>query len=108
MKAFDTIKKLVSRETLLSHPNFNKSFVIHTVASISQLGAVISQDDKPITYYSRNLNSAQVNNTTSKRELLSLVETLNEFSNILLGQQIKVYIHHKNLHINQHRMSHAM
>ena len=28
-KAFDTIKKLVSRETILSYPNFNKSFVIY-------------------------------------------------------------------------------
>ena len=54
-------KKLVSRETLLSYPNFNESFVIHMDASKLQLGAVISQDDKPIAFYSRKLNSAQVN-----------------------------------------------
>ena len=29
-KGFDIIKKLVSRETLPSYPNFNKPFVIHT------------------------------------------------------------------------------
>ena len=96
-KAFDTIKKVVSRETLLSYPNFNKPFVIHTDASKLQLGAVISQDDKPIAFYSRKLNSAQVNYTTTERELLSIVETLKEFRNILLGQQIKVYTDHKNL-----------
>ena len=96
-KAFDTIKRLVSRETLLSYPNFNKPFVIHTDASKLQLGAVISQDDKPIAFYSIKLNSAQVNYTTTERELLSIVETLKEFRNILLGQQIKVYTDHKNL-----------
>ena len=32
-KAFDIIKKLVSRETLLSYQHFNKPFVIHTDAS---------------------------------------------------------------------------
>ena len=32
-KAFNTIKKLVSRKTLLSYPNFNKHFVIHMDAS---------------------------------------------------------------------------
>ena len=32
-KPFDTVKKLVSRETLLSYPNFNKTFVIHMEAS---------------------------------------------------------------------------
>ena len=84
-KAFDTIKKLVSRETLLSYPFFNRSSVIHTDASKLQLGAVISQDDKPFIFYSRNLNSAQVNYTTTEHKLLSIVETLKEFRNILLG-----------------------
>jgi len=118
-EAFDKIKKLVSRETLLSYPDFNKPFEIHTDASkvqlgavISQnnycpklhtdaskvqLGAVISQNNKPIAFYIRKLNPAQVNYTTTERELLSIVETLKEFRNILLGQQIKVYTGHQNL-----------
>ena len=96
-KAFDTIKKIVSRETLLAYPNFNKPFDIHTDASKSQLGAVISQNNQPVAFYSRKLNPAQVNYTTTERELLSIVETLKEFRNILLGQQIRVYTDHKNL-----------
>ena len=32
-KAFDKMKKLVSRETLLSYPNFNEPFVINTNAT---------------------------------------------------------------------------
>ena len=96
-QAFDTIKKLVARQTLLSYPNFNEPFEIHTDASKLQLGAVISQKGKPIAFYSRKLNPAQVNYTTTERELLSIVETLKEFRNILLGQQIKVYTDHKNL-----------
>ena len=54
-KAFDTFKKLVSRESLLFYPNFHKSFVIHTNASKLQLGAVIIRGDKPIACYSRKL-----------------------------------------------------
>ena len=96
-QAFDTIKKLVARKTLLSYPNFNEPFDIHTDASKLQLGAVISQEGKPIAFYSRKLNPAQVNYTTTERELLSIVETLKEFRNILLGQRIKVYTDHKNL-----------
>ena len=52
-EAFDTIKKLVSKETLLSYPYFNEPYVIYTDASKLQLGAVISQDDKLIAFYSR-------------------------------------------------------
>ena len=55
-KAIDTIKKFVSRETLLSYQKFNKSFVIHMDASKLQLGAVINQDDEHIAFYSRKLN----------------------------------------------------
>ena len=87
--AFDTIKRIVSQETLLRHPNFNKPFEVHTDTSKNQLGAVISQEGHPIAFYSRKLNSTQLNYTTTERELLAIVETLKEFRNILLGQEIK-------------------
>ena len=96
-KAFETMKRIISRETLLAYPDFTKPFIIHTDASHTQLGAVISQDNRPIAFYSRKLNPAQTRYTTTERELLSIVETLKEFRNILLGQRIKVYTDHQNL-----------
>jgi hypothetical protein len=95
--AFEKMKHIISRETLLFYPDFTKPFVIHTDASHTQLGAVISQNDKPIAFYSRKLNPAQTRYTTTERELLSIVETLKEFRNILLSQRIQVYTDHKNL-----------
>merc|ERR1712016_45423 len=95
-KAFNDIKKIVSRDVLLAYPDFNETFDIHTDASKVQLGAVISQNGKPIAFYSRKLNPAQTRYTTTERELLAIVETLKEFRNILLGQKIKVYTDHQN------------
>ena len=57
-KAFEAVKKVISRETLLAFPDFNQAFEIHTDASHTQLGAVISQQNKPIAFYSRKLNPA--------------------------------------------------
>ena len=82
---------------MLAFPDFSKPFVIHTDASHTQLGAVISQDNKPIAFYSRKLNDVQTRYTTTERELLSIVKTLKEFQNILLGYPIVVYTDHKNL-----------
>ena len=96
-KAFDTMKRIISKETLLTYPDFNKPFEIHTDASHTQLGAVLSQNKRPIAFYSRKLNPAQTRYTTTERELLAIVETLKEFRNILLGQRIIIYTDHKNL-----------
>ena len=58
-EAFHQIKKMVCQQTLLTYPNWDKPFQIHTNASDYQLGAVISQEGKPITFFSRKLNSAK-------------------------------------------------
>jgi len=100
-------KRVIAKETLLAHPNFNKPFQIHTDASHYQLGAAVSQEGKPIAFYSHKLKPAQTRYTTMERELLSVVETLKEYRNILLGQQIEVFTDHKNpvyKHFNTERV----
>ena len=57
--AFETMKNIMSKETLLIYPNFNALFEIYTDESDKQLGAVISQKGLPIAFYSRKLNLAQ-------------------------------------------------
>jgi len=82
---------------MLAYPQFDQPFIIHTDASHTQLGAVISQNDKPIAFYSQKLTPTQTCYTTTERELLAIVETLKEFKNILLGQEIIIYTDHQNL-----------
>ena len=77
-QAFDNVKKLIAKEVMLSFPDFNQPFEIHTDASQVQLGGVISQNGKPIAFFSRKLKDAQTRYTTTERELLAIVETLKE------------------------------
>ena len=75
-QAFQAVKKLISQDTMLSYPDWTRPFIIHTDASDKQIGAVISQNDKPIAFFSRKFNSAQRNYTTTEKELLAIVECL--------------------------------
>jgi RNase H-like domain found in reverse transcriptase len=68
--AFDDMKRLiVKKKTLLTYPNFKKPFEIHTDANKVQLSAGISQEGRPVAFYSRKLNLAQTRYTTTEREL---------------------------------------
>jgi hypothetical protein len=96
-KSFYEIKQKVSQETLLPFPDFEKEFHVYTDASNKQLGAVIMQEGKPLAFCSRKLNSAQTRYTTGEKELLSIVETLKEFRDILLGQQVIVHTDRLNM-----------
>ena len=96
-EASNKMKEIIGWETMLAYSDFIKEFVIHTDASHTQLGAVISQDNRPIAFYSRKLKPEQQRYTTTERELLRIVKTLKEFCNILLGQKIVVHTDRKNL-----------
>jgi hypothetical protein len=81
----------------LAYPDFSKVFEIYTDASSKQLGAVITQDNRPIAFFSWKLFNAQCKYSITKIELLAKVETLKEFKGMLWGRNIKVFTDHANL-----------
>ena len=44
---------MVSTETLIIYPGWELTFTVHTYTSNKQLGSVISQNNKPISFFSR-------------------------------------------------------
>ena len=66
-KYFEAIRCMIGSEVLLGYPDFNAPFEINTDASKIQIGAFISQKGKPITFYSRKMNSAQNNYSTTEK-----------------------------------------
>jgi hypothetical protein len=81
--AFDNVKTTVAKEVVLAYPDFSKQFEIYIDASTKQLGAVITQDNRPIAFFSRKLSEAQSKYTFTELELLAIVETLKEFNGVV-------------------------
>ncbi len=96
-RAFNHVKATIAKDVVLAYPDYSKVFKIYTDASSKQLGAVITQDNRPIAFFSRKLSNAQHKYSITKIELLPIVETLKEFKGMLWGQNIKVFTDHTNL-----------
>ncbi len=96
-REFDHLKATIAKDVVLAYPDYSKVFEIYTDASSKQLGAVITQDNKPIAFFSRTLSDTQRKYSITKIELLAIVETLKEFKGMLWGQNIKVFTDHANL-----------
>ena len=61
---------MVSDDTVLCYPDWTTPFTVHTNAFDKQLGDFISQNDKPIVFFSIRLSNPQRNYATTKKELL--------------------------------------
>ena len=58
---------------------------------------MLSQEGKPIGFFSKKFNVAQRRYTVTQRELLAIVESLKHFRNIIYGHAIEVFTDHQNL-----------
>ena len=90
-QAFDSIKAAIAKETVLAYPDFLKPFEIYTDASSTQLGAVITQDNRPIAFFSRKLSKMQQKYSITE----AIVEMLKEFKGMMWGAK------HYGLHRSQ-------
>ncbi len=84
-RAFDHIKATTAKDVVLAYPDYSKVFEIYIDTSSKQLGAVITQDNSPIAFFSQNLSNMQRKYSVTKIELLAVVETFKEFKGILWG-----------------------
>ncbi len=78
-QAFDNVKTIIAKEIVLAYPDFTKLFEIYNDASTMQLRTVITQGNRPITFFNWKFFKAQTKYCITKIKLLAIVETLKEF-----------------------------
>jgi hypothetical protein len=97
-EAFNKLKDLLTSSPIMQPPDWSLPFELMCDASDYAVGAVLGQrkDKRPyaIHYASRTLNDAQLNYSTTEKELLAVVFALEKFRSYLLGTKVIVYTDH--------------
>ncbi|KAB2615360.1 hypothetical protein D8674_021948 [Pyrus ussuriensis x Pyrus communis] len=94
--AFDTLKKKLTSAPIIMSPNWSLPFELMCDASDYAIGAVLGQraSNLPLVIYyaSRTLNDAQLNYSTTEKELLPVVFA--KFRSYLIESKVVVYSDH--------------
>eukprot|EP00731_Ephydatia_muelleri_P004863 Em0002g1039a len=101
-RAFETLKKALISEPVLSSPDVSKTFIVQTDASDRGVGAVLSQvqedgQEHPVGYYSRKLLAREQRYSTIEKECLAIKLALDAFKVYLLGRKFVVQTDHRAL-----------
>ncbi|CAL2238234.1 unnamed protein product [Prunus armeniaca] len=98
MNAFNTLKRELTSAPIIMAPDWSLPFELMCDASDYAIGAVLGQrvNKLPhvIYYASRTLNDAQLNYSTTEKELLAVVFALEKFRSYLVGSKVIVYSDH--------------
>lgn len=81
----------------LTLPNFEIPFDVTTDASNIAIGAVLSQNDKPIAFYSKKMCSRMQNSSAYIRELFAITEAVKKWRQYFLGRKFRIYTDHASL-----------
>ncbi|KAM1845097.1 hypothetical protein ACFX13_019430 [Malus domestica] len=92
---------MLTSAPIIVPPDWSLPFELMCDAFDYALGAVLGQmKDKQlhvIYYASRTLNDTQLNYSTTEKELLAVVFTLDKFRSYLLGTKVIIYSDHAGL-----------
>ncbi|CAN6544146.1 unnamed protein product [Malus baccata var. baccata] len=95
-ESFKQLKELLTTAPIIVPPDWSLPFELMCDASDYALGAVLGQrkDKRPhvIYYASRTLNDAQLNYSTTEKELLAVVFALDKFRSYLIGTKSLKYL----------------
>lgn len=97
ISAFETCKAILCNDPILIRPDFSKLFTVTTDASKFAIGAILSQDGKPVCYASRTLNPSETNYSVTEKELLAIVWAVKYFRPYLFGRHFKIKTDHRPL-----------
>ncbi|XP_042016278.1 uncharacterized protein LOC121764299 [Salvia splendens] len=105
--AFQLLKLKVTQAPVLVLPNFDDVFEVHCDASNVGIGGVLSQNQRPIAFFSEKLCDARQRYSTYDKEFYAIIRTLDHWQHYLLSKEFVLFSDHEALKYiqGQHKLN---
>ena len=95
--AFSSLKKAIC-SAVISRIDENLPFCIETDESDSCLGATLSQDGRPVAFFSRSLSPTEKKHSPVEKEAYAIVESVRKWRHFLLARRFKIITDQRSVH----------
>jgi hypothetical protein len=90
-KSFNLLKRKITKRPILVLPDFQKTFQVKCDASGFAIGAVFSQEDRLIAYFSEKMNEVKVKYSTYDKEFYAIIQALKKWRHYLIPKEFVLY-----------------
>lgn len=89
-QAFVTLKEKLTNAPVLALPDFTKHFILEADASGYGLGAVLMQEGKPLSYFSKTTGPKAAAMSTYDKEALAIMEAVKKWKHYFLATSLVI------------------
>jgi hypothetical protein len=90
-KIFRVLKKNITEKPVLVLPDFGKTFQVRCDASGIAIGAILSQDNRPVAYFNEKLNDAKEKYYQCGKEFYVVIQALKKWRHYLIPKEFVLY-----------------